>query len=263
MATDSRSGERQYHLQVEPSEVGRYVLLPGDPARTDRIAERLNNPELVGNNREFRTWTGTLDGVPVSVTSTGVGCPSAAIAVSELLRLEAHTFIRVGSCGPLQADIQSGQLVIATGAVRDEGTTRQYVPIEYPAVASPELVAALQHAARAVGESVKLGIVYCKDALTAAYPPESIPLYDYLMQRTSAWVKAGVLVSEMESSAVFVLASLAGARGGSLLQAIGPSKRPEGVVMDHAIDLAVAAMRYLITSDKGASQPPGMAAGRS
>jgi uridine phosphorylase len=249
MATDSGPGERQYHLQVGPGEVGAYVLLPGDPARTDRIAERLAGARLVGNHREFRTWTGSLDNVPVSVTSTGVGCPSAAIAVSELLRLGAHTFIRIGSCGALQADVEPGQLIIATGAVRDEGTTRQYVPVEYPAVASPDVVAALQSAARASRERVRAGIVYCKDALTAAYPPESVPLYDYLMQRTAAWVKAGVLASEMESAAIFVLAAIARARAGSLLQVIGPGERADGDRLDRVVDVGVAAVRHLIASE--------------
>lgn len=250
MATDSQPGKRQFHLQVGPGEVGSYVLLPGDPARTDLIARLFDHPRLAANNREFRTWTGELAGTTVSVTSTGIGGPSTAIAVTELMRLGARTFIRVGSCGPLQDNIRSGQMIIAAGAVRDEGTTRQYVPIEYPAVADQEVTFALQNAARDAGSPFVSGIVYCKDALTAAYPPVEVPLYDVLMQRTHAWVKAGVLASEMESAVIFVLASLSGARAGSILQVIGPDNendQPSGVEI--LVRVAVDAVRHLIEQD--------------
>jgi uridine phosphorylase len=237
MATDSMPGERQYHLQVGPGEVGRFVLMPGDPARTDLIAGRLDAPRLVAHNREFRTWTGILEGEPVSVVSTGIGSPSAAIAVVELLRLGVQVFVRVGSCGALQKSVSDGDLIVVSGAVRDEGTTRQYVPVEYPAVAHPQVIIALDAAARAAGGRRHLGIVYCKDALTAAFPTKDVPLYDQLMQRTHAWVKAGVLASEMESAVIFVLASIAGARAGSILQCIGPGSEAHfGRLIDVAVD---------------------------
>ena len=246
MATDSAPGERQYHLQVGPGEVGRYVLMPGDPARTDLIARRLDAPRLVAHNREFRTWTGLLKGVPVSVVSTGVGSPSAAIAVVELLRLGVQTLVRVGSCGSLQRSVSDGDLVVVTGAVRDEGTTRQYVPVEYPAVAHPKVMAALDAAARAAGGRRHMGIVYCKDALTAAFPTKDIPLYDQLMQRTRAWIKAGVLASEMESAVIFVLASIAGVRAGSILQCIGSGSESDRARFDRLIDVAVDGVARLI-----------------
>lgn len=249
MATDSRPGQRQYHLGMGPEDVGGYVLLPGDPARTDLIAKYFDQPRLIGQNREFRTWTGKLGNVPVSATSTGIGGPSTAIAVSELLNLGAHTFIRVGSCGSLQDSIRAEELIIATGAVRDEGTTKQYVPIEYPAIAHHEIVSALQFAARAASYPATSGIVYCKDALTAAYPLPTNPLYDQLMQRTRAWVKARVLVSEMESAAIFVLATLAGARAGSILRVIGVGESMPASGLDPAIQVAIGAVQALIERD--------------
>ena len=130
--------ERQYHIQVAPGEVGRYVILPGDPKRCALIAKYFDNPVQIADNREYITITGTLDGKKVSVTSTGIGGPSAAIAIEELVRCGADTFIRVGTCGGMQEDILSGDIVIASGAIRMDGTGREYAPIEYPAVSDFE-----------------------------------------------------------------------------------------------------------------------------
>ena len=131
------SGEKdlQYHLQIRPGDVGRYVILPGDPKRCAKIAEHFDNAHLVADSREFVTYTGELDGVKVSVTSTGIGGPSASIAMEELVLCGADTFIRVGTCGGIDLDVKGGDIVVATGAVRMEGTSKEYAPIEYPAVA--------------------------------------------------------------------------------------------------------------------------------
>lgn len=131
----SEREDKQYHIQVGKGDVGRYVILPGDPKRCAKIAQYLDDAKLMADSREFVTYTGSLDGVPVSVTSTGIGGPSAAIALEELVKSGADTFVRVGTCGGIQAEVRSGDLVIATGAVRMEGTSREYAPIEYPAVA--------------------------------------------------------------------------------------------------------------------------------
>lgn len=250
MATDPRPGQPEHHLRVRPGDVGRYVLLPGDPGRTDLIAGHLGDASLVASNREFRTWTGVLAGARVSVTSTGIGGPSTAIAVRELARCGADTFLRVGTCGALQTRVRPGQLVIASAAVRDEGTTRQYVPIEFPAVAHPQVIAALQGSAAEHGHPHLTGIVYCKDALTAAFPPEDIPLHEALMERSRAWVKAGVLVSEMESAAIFVLASIAGHRAGSLLSVVGPFDEDDPAGLEPLVNVAVGAIRSLVAEDQ-------------
>ena len=140
--------EMQYHLQIHNGQVGKYVILPGDPKRCEKIAAYFEHPVLIADSREFVTYTGTLEGETVSVTSTGIGGPSAAIAMEELFKAGAHTFIRVGTCGGIDTEVQSGDLVIATGAVRAEGTSREYAPIEYPAVANLDVVCALREAAR-------------------------------------------------------------------------------------------------------------------
>ena len=136
--------EMQYHLQIHNGQVGKYVILPGDPKRCEKIAAYFEHPVLIADSREFVTYTGTLEGETVSVTSTGIGGPSAAIAMEELFKAGAHTFIRVGTCGGIETEVQSGDLVIATGAVRAEGTSREYAPIEYPAVANLDVICALR-----------------------------------------------------------------------------------------------------------------------
>ena len=149
----------QYHLQIKMGDVGRYVILPGDPKRCEKIAAFFDSPKLVGDSREFVTYTGYLDGERVSVTSTGIGGPSASIAMEELVKAGADTFVRVGTCGGMDIDVKSGDLVIATGAIRNEGTSREYAPIEFPAVADIDVVNALIAAAKESGHDWHKGIV--------------------------------------------------------------------------------------------------------
>ena len=164
MINYSEDASRQYHIQVAKGEVGRYVILPGDPKRCVKIAGYLENPVLIADNREFTTYTGALDGVKVSVTSTGIGGPSASIAMEELYRCGADTFVRIGTCGGMQPDVKSGDIVIATGAVRMEGTSKEYAPIEYPAVPDFGVTTALVSAAKALKMPYHTGVVQCKDA---------------------------------------------------------------------------------------------------
>lgn len=147
MKNYSEDVEKQYHIQVGKGEVGRYVIMPGDPKRCVKIAQYLEHPVLIADNREFTTYTGTIDGIKVSITSTGIGGPSAAIAMEELYRCGADTFLRIGTCGGMQPEVKSGDIVIATGAVRMEGTSREYAPIEFPAVPDLSVINALAAAA--------------------------------------------------------------------------------------------------------------------
>jgi uridine phosphorylase len=169
MKNYSEDPSRQYHIQVAPGEVGRYVLLPGDPKRCKKIAAYFDDPELIADNREFVTYTGTLEGVPVSVTSTGIGGPSASIAVEELVRCGADTFLRVGTCGGMQPEVKSGDVVISTGSIRMEGTSREYAPIEYPAVADLAVTNAFIAGACAAG--LKPGILSVSDIAPASPIP--------------------------------------------------------------------------------------------
>jgi uridine phosphorylase len=210
-------GELQYHIRCKPGDVGEAVLLPGDPGRVESIARLLDRPRLIAHNREFTTYTGELDGRLVSVCSTGVGSPSTAIAVEELAAIGARTFIRVGTTGSIQTGISFGDLVVATAAVRDEGTTPAYVPLGYPAVADFELTQAMVAAGRALNHPTHPGIVRSHDALYADLHASTMPRAEELANALQVWRRAGVLCNDMESSTIFVLCAIGGFRGGSIL----------------------------------------------
>lgn len=247
---------KQYHIQVAAGEVGRYVLLPGDPKRCEKIAQHFDNPVLVADNREYVTYTGTLDGQKVSVTSTGIGGPSAAIAMEELKRCGADTFLRVGTCGGMQIPVKGGDLVIATGAIRAEGTSREYAPIEYPAVSDFDLAFALREAADHLGFSSHMGVVQCKDSFYGQHEPELKPVGYDLLNKWDAWVKCGCLASEMESAALFIVGSCLRVRVGTVLLCIANQERakaglPNEQVHDtsSAIKTAIEAIRILMRKD--------------
>lgn len=220
-AVSQRPGPRE-HIGCEVGQVGEYALLPGDPARVPAIAEHLSDAREIAHVREFRTFTGYLDGTRVSVTSTGIGGPSAAIAIEELVQLGAHTFIRVGTCGALQPHLRVGELIVASGAVRDEGTSHRYAPPEYPAVATPAVVKTLTEAAAAVGAVAHTGVVHSTDTYYGQHEPDRMPISRTLADRQQAWTRLGVLCSEMETAAVLVLAAgVLGCRAGSVLAVAG------------------------------------------
>jgi len=248
---------RQYHIATAPGEVGRYVILPGDPKRCAKIAAYLEDARQVADNREFVTFTGSLDGEMVSVTSTGIGGPSAAIAMEELHRCGADTFVRIGTCGGMQPEVEGGDLVIATGAIRAEGTSREYAPIEYPAVADFEVVTALREAAAALGYRAHTGVVQCKDSFYGQHEPEVKPVSYELLNRWEAWLRCGCLASEMESAAMFIVGSCLRARVGSVFLAIANQEREKAGLpnrqvhdTDGAIRTAVEAVRLLIEADR-------------
>lgn len=247
----------QHHIALGPGDVGRYVLLPGDPGRCERIARRFDGSRLVAKNREYETWTGTLDGVPVSVTSTGIGCPSAAIAVEELIRCGADTFIRVGTGGGMQPGMQTGELAIITAAVRDEGTTSQYLPIEFPALADLDVVLALREAARRTAALAREGVSQSKDSFYGELEPHRMPIAPELLERWAAWIGGGAICSEMEAAAIFIVAAIARVRAGGIMVSVGNPDMTEaevtasmaGFTLDPLIDTAVEALRVLIERD--------------
>ena len=258
MINYSEDQGRQYHIQVAPGEVGEYVLLPGDPKRCSKIAAYFENPVLVADNREYVTYTGTLDGRPVSVTSTGIGGPSASIAMEELVRCGAKTFIRVGTCGGMQKEIESGDVVVATGAIRMEGTSKEYAPIEYPAVPDFDVTNALADAAKNLGMRYHTGVVQCKDAFYGQHEPETKAVYWELENKWEAWKRMGCKASEMESAALFIVGSLLRVRVGSVFLVMANQERakaglPNPVVhdTDSAIRTAIEAIRILMGQEKG------------
>lgn len=239
-----------HHIQCRKGDVGRYVMLPGDPFRTDKIAEYLDDVVLVAHHREHKTWTGTLDGERVSVTSTGMGCPSTAIALEELIACGADTFIRVGTSGRICDKSQDPALmgVITTAAVRDEGTTRQYIPIEYPAVADRHVVAALADAAKTLGLNFAEGITQSKDSFYSQVLPETMPISAELEGRMEAWKRGNVMCSEMEAAALFVISSIRCCRAAGIM-AYSATDDPD-LAVDRAIRTACGAIRILINADK-------------
>ena len=252
------SGEAglQYHLQIRPGDVGRYVILPGDPKRCEKIAKHFEDAKLVADNREFVTYTGYLEGEKISVTSTGIGGPSASIAMEELVQCGADTFVRVGTCGGIDLDVKGGDIVIATGAVRMEGTSREYAPIEYPAVADLEVANALVAAAKELGFTYHTGVVQCKDAFYGQHEPERMPVSYELLNKWEAWKRLGCKASEMESAALFIVAGKLRVRAGACFLVMANQEREklglENPVVhdtDMAVRTAVGAVRNLIRQD--------------
>lgn len=257
MKNYSEAADKQYHIQVGKGDVGQYVILPGDPKRCAKIAAYFDEPKLMADSREYVTYTGYLDGVKVSVTSTGIGGPSASIAMEELRNCGADTFIRVGTCGGMQLDVKSGDLVVATGAIRMEGTSKEYAPIEFPAVANLDVVNALAASAKEKGQTYHAGVVQCKDAFYGQHEPETKPVSYELMSKWEAWKRLGCLASEMESAALFIVASSLGVRVGSVFLVMANQEREkEGLEnpvvhdTDMAIQVAVEALRKLIREDQ-------------
>lgn len=243
----------EYHIKVNEDMIGQYVIMPGDPKRCKAIAAYLEDAELVADSREFVTYTGYLDGEKVSVTSTGIGGPSAAIAMQELVHAGAHTFIRVGTCGGMQTEIVGGDVVIATGAVRMEGTSREYAPIEYPAVADIDVVNALRESAGALGVTAHTGVVQSKDSFYGQHSPGIMPVGYELMNKWEAWKKMGCKASEMESAALLIVGAFLRVRVGACFLVVANQERaaaglpnPEVHDTDKAIRVAIEAVKKLI-----------------
>jgi len=250
-----------FHLHIKEGDIGRYVLMPGDPARCEKIARYFDTPQFIAQNREYVTWTGTLLGEKVSVVSTGIGCPSTAIAVEELIEAGADTMIRVGSCGAMQPYVHTGDVVVATGAIRDEGTTLHYLPIEFPAVANIEVVNALVAGAAAMDIKAHTGVCQSKDSFYGEVERCRMPLAQHLADRWNAWIAGGALASEMEAAALFILCAIYRKRAGAALLVINESDLAEvdeedaarhmaEFDADRVIKVAIEGLKQLISSDK-------------
>ena len=255
-------GERQFHLKVTPGEVGKYVILPGDPGRVSKIAAHFKNAHQAAQNREYNIYTGTLCGEKISAVSTGIGGPSAAIAVEELVRCGAHTFIRVGTSGGIDTKVCGGDLIIASAAIRGDGTSKEYLPPDYPAVADFDVLCALRNAAQRLcdgteGNSYHIGVVQSKDSFYGETDPETMPMREYLQARWDSYIRCGALTSEMECSALFSVGTVRHVRTGAVISAIWNVERTKAglsdkVCMDSekSIMCAVEAMKELILNDR-------------
>ena len=249
--------EVQFHIHCKQGDVGAYCILPGDPGRCAPIASLFDHAELVSQNREYTVYTGTLLGERVSVCSTGIGGPSAAIAMEELANIGARTFIRVGTCGGMALQVRAEDVVIATGAIRMEGTSREYAPIEFPAVADFDAVCALVQAAKRLDKPFHTGVVQCKDSFYGQHAPESMPVAPELLYKWEAWKRLGTLASEMESAALFTVAAARGLRCGAVFSALWNQEREKaGLDQDEVFDttgavhVGVEALKLLIAADR-------------
>ncbi len=247
----------QFHIRCKEGDVGRYCFLPGDPGRCEAIAAHFDDPVHVGMNREYNIYTGTLLGEKVSVCSTGIGGPSAAIAMEELSAIGADTFIRVGTCGGIDLNVLPGDVVVATGAIRFEHTSLEYAPIEFPSVPDFDVTAALKAASEDLGFRTHTGVVQCKDSFYGQHAPEKSPVYYELLNKWESWKRLGVKASEMESATLFVVAAALGVRCGSCFHAVWNQEREKlGMNMpmtedtSGAIRVGIEAMKRIIAADK-------------
>ena len=253
--------EKQFHIHCVPSDVGRYCILPGDPGRVPAIAALFDDAHQVAYNREFNVWTGTLLGEKVTACSTGIGGPSASIAMEELHKCGADTFIRTGTCGGIDLNVQSGDVVVATGASRYAHTSREYAPIEFPAVADFQVTNALVEATKKLGFPLHTGIVQCKDSFYGQHDPAASPVYYELQQKWESWKRLGVKASEMESAALFVVAAALGCRCGSCFHVVWNQER-EAAGLDQkmsedtssSVKVSVEALKLLIEADRKAGR---------
>ncbi len=262
MDTDQQNKEElQYHLQTKKGDVGRYAILCGDPGRVASIAKYFDDAKEVAYNREFKTMTGTLNGVKISAVSHGLGCPSTDVCLRELINCGADTFIRCGTCGGIDLEVESGDIVVATGAIRFEHTSFEYAPECYPAVPDLSVTNALREASLELGLPTKCGIVQCKDSFYGQHKPETSAVHQELLHYWEAWKLLGVKASEMESSAAFVICSLFRCRCGSCFHTIWNQEREkagldqkQNMNTENAIKVAVRAMSKIIEDDKKQSQ---------
>ena len=253
--------EKQFHIRCTSEDIGRYCILPGDPGRVPAIAALFEDAHQVAYNREFNVWTGTLLGEKVTACSTGIGGPSASIAMEELHKCGADTFIRTGTCGGIDLNVQSGDIVVATGAIRFEHTSLEYAPIEFPAVADWEITNALVDATNAMGYPLHIGVVQCKDSFYGQHSPDASPVSYELKAKWESWKRLGVKASEMESAALFVVSAALGCRCGSCFHVVWNQER-EAAGLDQkmsedtttSVKVAVEGLKRLIEADRKAGR---------
>lgn len=245
--------EKLFHIGITRSQGAKYAILPGDPARVSVIAKYIENGKPLAQNREFTSYSGTIGKERVIIMSTGIGGASASIALEELYMAGVRTVIRVGTCGGIQTKVVSGDLVIPTGAVRMEGTSKEYAPIEFPAAADYDVVNALVKSARENNYAYHTGVVQSKDSFYGQHNPENSPVSYELMNKWDSWKRLGVLASEMETAALFTVAAARGIKAGCVLHSLWNQERKKqgldgGDNFDTsiAVKTAVRAMEILI-----------------
>ena len=246
-----------HHLKLKKGDVGRYVIMPGDPKRCVKIAKRFDDAKLIADYREYATYTGYINGVKVSATSHGIGGPSTAIALEELIKVGADTFIRVGTCGGMNIDVLPGDVVIVNGAVKGGGTMDNYIPKEFPCVPNIDVLEAMIEGADKIKTRTHVGVVQCKDAFYAQHAPESMAVDKELLYKWDSYIKAGCLASEMESATLFAVGAAKNVRTGAAMLVLHNQERvknnindPKDYTGEEAIDLIIESIKILIEKDK-------------
>lgn len=249
--------KKMMHLAVTASQVGKYVFLPGSVERAALIAGYFDEPVKIAHHREFLTYTGKLEGVPVTVTSTGIGGPSATIAIEELHECGAHTMMRIGSCASTSPDVHIGDVVIPNGAVRMEGTGTHYLPLEFPAVPDFSMVKELEAAAVELGFPYNIGVTITKDSFYTEVSPETKPVYPMLKAKWDAYRKGGATNTSMECSVLFLVGASLGIRTSSVMinatefSAYTNDDKDYPRDWEHrAIQVGIEGMRRMILKDK-------------
>ena len=246
--------EKMYHIGLSKEDIKNteYCILTGDPGRVEKIASYLEDAKFIAENREYKSYLGFMNDTSVLVMSTGMGGPSMAIALEELHMLGVKTLIRIGTSGGMQIDVKAGDLVIAIGAVRQEGTSDEYISKEYPAVADLDVTNALIEAANELGFINHHGIVHCKDSFYGQHDPKRMPASKELLEKWDAWLKAGVLCSEMETASMFVVSSILNLKAGAILSVIWNQEREKAGLdqdkkfeTDKEIQVAIKAIEKL------------------
>jgi len=235
--------EVMYHIGLTAAQGAEYAIVTGDPGRVEEIARLLDDAELVAQNREYTTWAGILSGARVLVISHGIGGPSSAICIEELCRCGVHTVIRVGTCGGMAKQVGAGDLVIANAAIRQEGTSTEYLPVAFPAVSDFAVTTALAAAAATVGRNFYIGVVHCKDSFYGQHSPQSSPVSYELTERWKAWIAGGCLASEMESAAIYTICAARGMRAGCVLHVVWNQERGDDEQVHETFAAAKTAVR--------------------
>jgi uridine phosphorylase len=248
--------QKQMHIRLGASQGAKYAIVPGSPDRVVRIAKFLDNAKKLEQNREYVSYEGYIEGEKVLVVSTGIGGPSAAIAMEELHKIGVDTFIRIGTCASLSKNVNKGDVVIPNGVVRMEGTSLHYLPLEFPAVPTYELVRHLEDASNSLGFDPKIGVNITKDSFYTQTEPETKPVAYELINKWNAYVQGGAETTSMESATLFIAGAALGVRIATILvsaTSLDTTKRQNLYSLDiekRAIEVGVAGMRNTIKKDK-------------
>lgn len=240
------NNDELFHIGLRPSDGARLAIICGDPGRVKPIAELMDDARPLASKREYTSYSAKIAGERILVISHGIGGPSTAICVEELKLAGVETIIRVGTCGGMNIGVRAEDIVIASAAIRAEGTSKEYLPVEFPAAADFEVTRALRDAAEESGRPFHVGVVHCKDSFYGQHSPERMPVADELQSKWRAWIAGGALASEMETAALFCVSATLGIRAGAVLRTIWNQERFKSGLTDDAAPDELSAAKTAI-----------------